>query len=184
MARARFSAARRTTSATSISPRLWPRRDAGGAARRASIPRRSRSTTIAYDGDGVMINSRFLDGHDRRSRQKRRSRAGWRQRSSATGRRPRQVNYRLRDWGVSRQRYWGCPIPVIHCEACGVVPVPDDGLPVKLPDDVTFDQPGNPLDRHPTWKHVACPQCGGAAHARNRHDGHVRRLVLVFCALH
>jgi leucyl-tRNA synthetase len=70
-----------------------------------------------------------------------------------------EVNWRLRDWGVSRQRYWGCPIPIIHCEACGVVPVPDDQLPVKLPDDVTFDRPGNPLDHHPTWKHVDCPAC-------------------------
>jgi leucyl-tRNA synthetase len=70
------------------------------------------------------------------------------------------VNFRLRDWGISRQRYWGCPIPVIHCEACGVVPVPKADLPVKLPDDVTFDKPGNPLDRHPTWRHVACPHCG------------------------
>ncbi len=74
-----------------------------------------------------------------------------------------EVNWRLRDWGVSRQRYWGCPIPVIHCDACGVVPVPDDQLPVKLPDDVTFDRPGNPLDHHPTWKHVACPRCGAPA---------------------
>jgi leucyl-tRNA synthetase len=71
--------------------------------------------------------------------------------------------WRLRDWGVSRQRYWGTPIPVIHCGACGVVPVPRDQLPVKLPDDVSFDIPGNPLDRHPTWKHVDCPQCGAAA---------------------
>jgi len=73
------------------------------------------------------------------------------------------TNWRLRDWGISRQRYWGCPIPVIHCEACGVVPVPDDQLPVRLPDDVTFDQPGNPLDHHPTWKHVDCPRCGKPA---------------------
>jgi leucyl-tRNA synthetase len=75
----------------------------------------------------------------------------------------RQVNYRLRDWGISRQRYWGCPIPIIHCEKCGVVPVPEKDLPVTLPDDVTFDRPGNPLDRHPTWKNVNCPQCGGPA---------------------
>jgi len=73
------------------------------------------------------------------------------------------INYRLRDWGVSRQRYWGCPIPVIHCEDCGVVPVPADQLPVELPKDVTFDVPGNPLDRHPTWKHVNCPTCSKPA---------------------
>jgi len=73
------------------------------------------------------------------------------------------VNFRLRDWGISRQRYWGCPIPVIHCEKCGVVPVPAEDLPVTLPEDVTFDRPGNPLDHHPTWKNVNCPQCGGPA---------------------
>jgi leucyl-tRNA synthetase len=74
-----------------------------------------------------------------------------------------ETNYRLRDWGISRQRYWGCPIPVIHCDEHGVVPVPDQDLPVKLPDDVTFDKPGNPLDYHPTWKHVPCPICGKPA---------------------
>jgi leucyl-tRNA synthetase len=75
----------------------------------------------------------------------------------------RQINFRLRDWGISRQRYWGCPIPIIHCESCGVLPVPEKDLPVTLPEDVTFDRPGNPLDRHPTWKHVKCPQCGAPA---------------------
>jgi leucyl-tRNA synthetase len=69
------------------------------------------------------------------------------------------TNWRLRDWGVSRQRYWGCPIPVIHCDDCGIVPVPATDLPVTLPEDVSFDRPGNPLDHHPTWKHVACPNC-------------------------
>ena len=73
------------------------------------------------------------------------------------------VNWRLRDWGVSRQRYWGCPIPFIHCDACGVQPVPDEQLPVILPEDVDFSRPGNPLDHHPTWKHVACPSCGQPA---------------------
>ncbi|TPW27276.1 leucine--tRNA ligase [Pararhizobium mangrovi] len=75
----------------------------------------------------------------------------------------RQTQFRLRDWGISRQRYWGCPIPIVHCESCGVVPVPKADLPIKLPDDVTFDRPGNPLDHHPTWRHVACPQCGADA---------------------
>ena len=75
----------------------------------------------------------------------------------------RKTVYRLRDWLISRQRYWGCPIPMVHCEACGVVPVPASDLPVRLPDDVSFDQPGNPLDHHATWKHVDCPSCGKPA---------------------
>ncbi|SEV90180.1 leucyl-tRNA synthetase [Aliiroseovarius sediminilitoris] len=71
--------------------------------------------------------------------------------------------FRLRDWGLSRQRYWGCPIPVVHCPDCGVVPEKKENLPVKLPEDVTFDVPGNPLDRHPTWRDCACPSCGKPA---------------------
>ena len=74
-----------------------------------------------------------------------------------------QVKYRLRDWGISRQRYWGCPIPVIHCDACGVVAEKKENLPVRLPDDVSFDIPGNPLDRHPTWRDCSCPRCGAKA---------------------
>ena len=121
-------------------------------------------TDAAYDGDGRMINSRFLDGMTIEEAKEEVARRLEKDSRAATGRcAQRQVNFRLRDWGISRQRYWGCPIPVIHCETCGVVPVPDKDLPVTLPDDVTFDRPGNPLDRHPTWKHVTCPQCGGAA---------------------
>ncbi|MGA7187951.1 MAG: leucine--tRNA ligase, partial [Candidatus Acidiferrales bacterium] len=120
-------------------------------------------TDIAYDGDGRLINSRFLDGM---STAQAKEEVAKRLEKETAGNRPvaqRQVNFRLRDWGISRQRYWGCPIPIIHCEACGVVPVPAKDLPVTLPDDVTFDRPGNPLDHHPTWKHVKCPQCGAPA---------------------
>ncbi|TMV56354.1 class I tRNA ligase family protein, partial [Thioclava sp. BHET1] len=74
-----------------------------------------------------------------------------------------QTQFRLRDWGISRQRYWGCPIPVVHCETCGVVPEKKENLPVRLPDDVSFDKPGNPLDRHPSWRDCACPSCGAPA---------------------
>ncbi|HYL32162.1 MAG TPA: leucine--tRNA ligase [Stellaceae bacterium] len=112
----------------------------------------------AYTGDGMHINSNFLDGLDVPTA-KRRAIAELEQRQAGNG----ATVWRLRDWGVSRQRYWGCPIPVIHCEKCGIVPVPEKDLPVRLPDDVTFDQPGNPLDRHPTWKQVACPRCGAKA---------------------
>src|SRR5437764_552141 len=118
---------------------------------------------VAYDGDGRMINSRFLDGM---TIEQAKEEVAKRLEADLRGNAPigeRQVNFRLRDWGISRQRYWGCPIPVIHCEHCGIVPVPQSELPVSLPDDVDFDRPGNPLDRHPTWKNVACPSCGGTA---------------------
>lgn len=117
----------------------------------------------AYTGPGTMIHSRFLDGLD--------TEPAWdmmarRLESTHLDDRPqgtRQTNFRLRDWGISRQRYWGCPIPVIHCDACGPVAVPDDDLPVVLPDDITFDRPGNPLDHHPTWKNIPCPRCARPA---------------------
>jgi leucyl-tRNA synthetase len=112
----------------------------------------------AHDGPGTIVNSGFLDGLDTETARSRAIEA-----LENLGRGQGVTNWRLRDWGVSRQRYWGCPIPVIHCAICGVVPVPREQLPVTLPEDVGFDRPGNPLDHHPSWKYVACPSCGGSA---------------------
>ncbi len=114
--------------------------------------------TEAEAGDGVLVNSGFIDGMTvadaKRAVIARAESEGWGEGKTV---------WRLRDWGVSRQRYWGTPIPFIHCAECSVVPVPKEQLPVTLPEDVDFSTPGNPLVRHPTWKHVACPKCGGAA---------------------
>jgi len=118
----------------------------------------SAPVTEADTDPGVAVNSRFLDGLTTKQAKseviRRAETAGWGQ---------GKTQYRLRDWGVSRQRYWGTPIPVIHCESCGPVGVPHDQLPVVLPEDVNFDVPGNPLDRHPSWGKVDCPQCGAPA---------------------
>lgn len=114
--------------------------------------------TEAFVGDGTIYNSRLLNGLSVEAAI-RKAIKEIEALSTGTG----TIQYRLRDWGVSRQRYWGCPIPVIHCETCGVVPVSEESLPIVLPEDVSFDKPGNPLDRHPTWKNVACPKCGEPA---------------------
>ena len=112
----------------------------------------------AFTGDGRAYNSEFLDGLGVAE-----AKRAAIDRLAAQGDGEGTIQYRLRDWGISRQRYWGCPIPVIHCGDCGPQPVPVADLPVRLPDDVTFDRPGNPLVHHPGWKHTTCPKCGGAA---------------------
>ena len=129
--------------------------------------------------DGVIINSDFLNGLTVED-----AKVKVIARLEEMGVGKGTTQYRLRDWLVSRQRYWGAPIPAIHCEKCGVVPVPEKDLPVELPEDVEFDKPGNPLDRHPTWKHVACPSCGGRGAARDRHARHLHRFELVLRSLH
>jgi leucyl-tRNA synthetase len=113
---------------------------------------------LPYEGEGILINSDFMNGMTVNEAKEEVIRH-----LKAQKRGSEETSYKLRDWGISRQRYWGCPIPIIHCPDCGVIPVPEDQLPVILPEDVTFDQPGNPLDTHPTWKYVSCPKCKGAA---------------------
>ena len=119
--------------------------------------------TEAYTGDGTIFNSAFLDGMS--ITQAKDAVASKLETVMVNGKpqAERKVQYRLRDWGISRQRYWGCPIPMVHCEDCGVVPEKKENLPIKLPDDINFDKPGNPLDRHPTWQQCVCPNCGKEA---------------------
>lgn len=107
-----------------------------------------------YADDDIMINSGFLNGMTVAE-----ARVAVINKFEELGIGKREINFRLRDWGISRQRYWGCPIPIIHCKFCGVVPVPSEDLPVKLPQDINFDKLGNPLDHHPTWKYVNCSKC-------------------------
>ena len=115
-------------------------------------------TDTAYTGPGRLFNSGPWNGMSVEDG-KRAAIDALEAAKAGTG----QTTYRLRDWGVSRQRYWGCPIPIIHCESCGLVPVPEADLPVELPEDIDFEAAGNPLSNHPTWKYVGCPKCGGEA---------------------
>ncbi|VAW20803.1 Leucyl-tRNA synthetase [hydrothermal vent metagenome] len=117
----------------------------------------------SYSGDGIMINSEFLnDMTSDQAFEEIASRLGEME-LDGKPQGEKQTNYRLRDWGISRQRFWGCPIPIIHCDNCGQVPVPDSDLPVRLPDSVDLSKPGNALDHHPSWKIVDCPSCGSEA---------------------
>ncbi|MEO5805346.1 leucine--tRNA ligase [Devosia sp.] len=120
-------------------------------------------TNDAYVDGGTIFNSGFLTGLTIDAAKQQVAEYFGARRVDGQAQGKVEVNYRLRDWGISRQRYWGCPIPVIHCEVCGTIAVPKKDLPVVLPEDVSFDRPGNALDHHPTWKHVNCHQCGGAA---------------------
>ncbi len=113
---------------------------------------------LPYTGPGKIINSDFLDGKTVDE-----AKVAAIAELEKQGRGFGKTQYRLRDWGAVRQRYWGCPIPLVNCETCGIVPVPESQLPVELPYDINYDAPGNPLDRHPTWKHTTCPNCSGKA---------------------
>jgi leucyl-tRNA synthetase len=129
------------------------------APRGVTTPVLGKEPYLEKDGDDcVLVNSQFLNGMNVSE-----AKAEVALRMKQSGRGEVRVNFRLRDWGVSRQRYWGCPIPVVHCKDCGIVPVPKSQLPVELPEDVKFDKPGNPLLHHPTWKHTNCPKCNEPA---------------------
>ncbi len=134
-----------------------PERSEGSRDSSAS-PQNDTEETLPYTGPGKIINSEFLNGKNIDE-----AKAAAIAKLEELGRGKGVTNFRLRDWGAVRQRYWGCPIPIVYCDTCGAVPVPEDQLPIELPQDINYDAPGNPLVRHPTWKNTTCPACGGAA---------------------
>lgn len=138
-----------------VIPVVAPKDIAGSADEGAWLEDFATGATEAFVDDGASVNSEFLNGLDVKA-----AKAAAIAKLNDLGVGEGTVQYRLRDWGVSRQRYWGCPIPIIHCDDCGPVPVPDDQLPVTLPDDVDLEGSGNPLAAHAAWKHVKCPTCG------------------------
>ncbi len=156
-----------------IRPGLRP---AGQAGDRGEDPEAARDDEgLPYPGDGPMVGSGRFDGKGNREAYG--EIVEW---LADEGRGEPAVNYRLRDWLVSRQRYWGAPIPIVYCDECGIVPVPDDQLPVELPEvDDYAPQGRSPLAAAEDWVATECPSCGGAGAPRDRHDGHLRRLLLV-----
>ncbi len=117
-----------------------------------------QDSCLPYMGDGVLINSEFLNGLTVEEARKTIINT-----IEKEGKGQRKIFFKLRDWGVSRQRYWGCPIPIVYCDKCGIVPLSENDLPLTLPEDVVFSGTGNPLEQHATWKHIQCPICGEKA---------------------
>ena len=138
-----------------VIPVVAPKDIAGTEQEQAWLDDFAANATEAFTDEGIAVNSDFMNGMTSSE-----AKSAVIKKLEDSGQGQGTVQYRLRDWGVSRQRYWGCPIPIIHCDDCGEVPVPEDQLPVTLPEDVTLGGAGNPLDAHPTWKHTTCPICG------------------------
>ena len=138
-----------------VIPVVAPKDIAGTDEEQAWLDDFAANATVAFTDEGIAVNSDFMNGMTSSE-----AKSAVIKKLEDSGQGQGTVQYRLRDWGVSRQRYWGCPIPIIHCDDCGEVPVPEDQLPVTLPEDVTLGGAGNPLDAHPTWKHTTCPKCG------------------------
>ncbi len=121
-------------------------------------PKKEIEFNGAFTDDGILINSGEFSSLDSKT-----ARAKIIEYFEKNSLGKKEINYKLRDWGVSRQRYWGAPIPFVHCPKCGLVPEKKENLPITLPEDVTITGEGNPLETHPTWKYCKCPKCGGEA---------------------